>query len=269
MSSHTFPPGPRAGRAADERDPVTGYATIEEFFDARPERRGSPQADYGTGWTENGQERPPWRVSWLEETGEVFAVRLADSPAGPVRLLAIVRPDPVLPGRRKPNRTLDALLDGWADHAVSGGDLAWVTWRLSLARDMTVVRTRSGWAVSGDGSMSCYLREDRTKTAAADWITAAAHTRVDVAEHGRAQERARAELLASRRIGEIDWRQLRPGDLFTWKAEEPPHRVTRAQHFDNGASLIEFEPGSHTRPCEAQILMTPPHSAYGRLIRDS
>lgn len=115
------------------------FTTIEEFYDDRPERRRSPESDYGVHWRdEEFGYWPQWRVSYIQATGEVYAVRLLGNPAGPVRVLGVVKPDPDT--RYQPGgdlngptyyRTLDGILDGWADPDVSGHDLAWVGRRLS------------------------------------------------------------------------------------------------------------------------------------------
>ena len=41
-----------------------------------PERRRSGEVDFGVRWTRrDGLEEPTWRISWLEQTGELYAVR--------------------------------------------------------------------------------------------------------------------------------------------------------------------------------------------------
>lgn len=41
-----------------------------------PERRRSPEVDFGVWWTRrDGLAEPTWRISWIEQTGELYAVR--------------------------------------------------------------------------------------------------------------------------------------------------------------------------------------------------
>jgi hypothetical protein len=113
---------------------VTEYATLDGFYLADARRPFSGEADFGVHWHDGGRDWPRWRVSYIQATGEVYAVRQYGSPLGPVRVLGVIRPDPVLPGPGRNGlyyRTLDAILDGWADPEVSGFDLAWVSAQLA------------------------------------------------------------------------------------------------------------------------------------------
>lgn len=125
----------------------TDFVSIEHFYDANPARRGSPESDYGVMWREHGRTWPQWRVSYVQATGEVYAVHLTGNPIGPVRVLGIVPPDPDrrfcncedcratprVDDRHTYYRTLDRILDGWADPDVAGHDLAWIVGRLQAA----------------------------------------------------------------------------------------------------------------------------------------
>ena len=124
---------------------------------------------------------------------------------------------------------------------------------------MEVVRTLQGWAVRfEDGTRT----EDMTKRAANDRMAFVAAHRAGVAAAEAERAAAVAALLERHGISEIDYRDLQPGDLFTWRPREPPDVVTDVRHFDNGASLI-FRPGTS---CGC-ILMTPSYPAYGRVNR--
>ena len=131
--------------------PLAEFPSIEAFYDDRPERRTSGEADYGVHWQVNGRPWPQWRVSYVQATGEVYAVERG---AGPVRVLGVVPPDDLEACRacreeraiHDPDyqfpvdhpfqrgtyyRTLDKILDGWADPDVSGFDLAWIERKLA------------------------------------------------------------------------------------------------------------------------------------------
>ncbi|MDP2946149.1 MAG: hypothetical protein Q8N61_01690 [bacterium] len=109
------------------------YANSEEFYHEDPRRRSSGEADYGVWWLADERSRSHWRVSYVHATGEVYAVELGG--AGPVEVLGIVPPDEehVGPHHRpweRYYRTLDKILEGWAEHCGQPGGLKWVKERL-------------------------------------------------------------------------------------------------------------------------------------------
>ena len=88
------------------------YRSIEEFHDADPRRRHSDEADYGSHWRLY-PFHGLWRVSYVRDTGEVYAVRQSGRPAGPVLILGTVPADEVADERRGLYyRTLDRILEG-------------------------------------------------------------------------------------------------------------------------------------------------------------
>jgi len=112
------------------------YPTLSAFYSARPERRRSPEIDRGLDWRDGEPSRARWRVSYLQATREIYAVRMTGGIPGPVRLLGAI---PVGPGTvPRPDRyyrqALDQALEGWEDPAISGNDLAWVERQLAAAR---------------------------------------------------------------------------------------------------------------------------------------
>jgi hypothetical protein len=112
------------------------WPDLEAFWLDDIRRWRSMEADFGVHWHEGTRRWPLWRVSHLQATGELIAVCQRGSPAGPGRLVAGVPTDPCQPGRVW-YRTLDALLEGWAEPD-TGHDLAWITRRLA-ARGVTTV----------------------------------------------------------------------------------------------------------------------------------
>lgn len=103
---------------------MKSYANIEAFYAENEERRRSGEADYGAWWTEPNQNWPRWRVSYIQKTGEVYAVQLN---GGQVELLGVVPPDDA----RIYYQTLDRILEGWADIINEPGSLDWVRARLA------------------------------------------------------------------------------------------------------------------------------------------
>lgn len=103
------------------------FSTLDEFYADRPERRMSREADYGVMWT-SGRRWPQWRVSYIKDTGEIYAAELRRPFR--VRVLGVVPPDE--PRRRHLwYRTLDHILDGWAEQPTF--DLSWIERRLASA----------------------------------------------------------------------------------------------------------------------------------------
>ena len=99
------------------------YANIEAFYTENEERRRSGEADYGCWWTEAGHTWPRWRVSYIQKTGEVYAVQLT---GGRVEVLGVVPPDDA----KVYYQTLDHILEGWEDAIHEPGSLDWVRSRL-------------------------------------------------------------------------------------------------------------------------------------------
>lgn len=125
---------------------------------------------------------------------------------------------------------------------------------------MKVVRTRRGWAVEFEGGLRTDDMSERAAHAHLDRVMA---QRARLAADEEAARARGAELLARHGISEVDYRELKPGDLFTWRPGIPPKVVTEARHFDSGASLILWEPDRYTPPWQAMTLMVPGYPAYG------
>jgi hypothetical protein len=126
---------------------------------------------------------------------------------------------------------------------------------------MAVVRTRQAFAVRFEGGIRT---EDMTKRAAIARMEFVAAHRAELAAAEAAEQARIDQLLAMHGISRIDYRDLRPGDLFTWRPG-PPKTVTEAKHFGNGASLIIWSDG-RTPPWQALTLMVPGFpAAYGQL----
>ena len=119
--------------------PVT-YPNLEAFYAADWRRRTSGEADYGVWWLDKTTS-PHWRVRYVHATGEVYAAQLGDHGAFGARVegvevLGVVPPyeEQVGPHHRpwqRYYRTLDKVLEGWADHCGQLGGLDWVRQRLA------------------------------------------------------------------------------------------------------------------------------------------
>src|SRR4051812_30755761 len=116
----------------------TAFDTLDEFYAAEPERRRSPERDFGVWWRAATGDAT-WRISWLFNTGEVYAVCLGapergrwtdDNGAymgewaeyvtvgtgnGPVRVLGIFLSQ----------AEVEAVFAGWAAQTGHPGSLEW------------------------------------------------------------------------------------------------------------------------------------------------
>jgi hypothetical protein len=99
---------------------------LDEFYAQDPRRKASPEADYGVWWYETGRNYPAWRVSYIQRTGEVYAVSTASRF---VMVLGTIPPD----AGDIFYRTLDRILVGWAEECGKPNSLAWVRKRLAAA----------------------------------------------------------------------------------------------------------------------------------------
>ena len=111
----------------------TSFKDIEDFYNENPDRRYSREADYGVNWRmEPWPHR--WRVSYLQDTGEIYAVNLGSNHVpGPVMIMGVLQPDHEpqgFMGRETYYRTLDAVLDGYGDRCWEKNGLLWVMSRL-------------------------------------------------------------------------------------------------------------------------------------------
>jgi len=128
--------------------------------------------------------------------------------------------------------------------------------------DPEVVRRGRRFAVRFEGAPS-YAFEG-TKAACLGWIEWSRQVRAELAQFEADKADRLARLLAERGIRAIDYRQLKPGDLFTWRPEVPLKTVTDVRHFDSGASLVFWPPDQYTPPAWAMVLMVPGWpAAYG------
>jgi len=96
---------------------VSRWANIEAFYADDPRRRASGEVDYGVHWTEPGSRWPQYRVSFVEETGELYAAELKPLPIdeGRVELL----------GKFDDREAVDRALRGWPDACGPGG-MDWI-----------------------------------------------------------------------------------------------------------------------------------------------
>lgn len=112
------------------------YTSLRAFYDADARRDPSPEWDFGVHW-KGEYDWPRYRVSWVIETGELYAVELGGQ--GRVYVLAVVDrvgDYPYSGGhdawvRFKDAQPIEQVLSGWAE---SDQELGWVVRRLEEVR---------------------------------------------------------------------------------------------------------------------------------------
>ena len=100
------------------------FASLEEFYGADPARRMSGEADYGVHWKIRGWPGA-WRVSYIQMTGEVYAVH-ANTGHSPLFVIATVKPDQPSSPQGVYYQTLDRILKGWPEQCSRPGGLEWL-----------------------------------------------------------------------------------------------------------------------------------------------
>ena len=99
---------------------------IEEFYDQDPRRRASDEVEFGREWTE---QHGRFEVSWIAETGEVYAMAEPRGRHGVTTESMTVEVLGVVEGRD----AIDAALDGWEGAMPHPESLGWVRARVAEA----------------------------------------------------------------------------------------------------------------------------------------
>lgn len=89
-------------------------------FFGDPDRAGSGEVDFGVWWSEDAQRYPRWRVSWIEKTGELYAVSLDHGAVSRVEIF----------GSFGSRDRVEAALAGWEDECEKPGSLKWIRSRV-------------------------------------------------------------------------------------------------------------------------------------------
>lgn len=103
---------------------VTQKMKKSEFYENK-ERAISPEVDFGVFWMD-GKRFPQYRVTWIEYTGEVYAIDLTPTQDESNRMIEIL-------GVAKSRATIEEKLKGWSEVPMSDiNSLSWVRERMSL-----------------------------------------------------------------------------------------------------------------------------------------
>jgi hypothetical protein len=81
-------------------------------------RTRSRELDFGVWWRDHNRQYPHYRVTWVENTGEVIAVKLNnfDEDSESYKILGVV----------KTEEEIEAKLKGWADVCGDDFSLDWI-----------------------------------------------------------------------------------------------------------------------------------------------
>lgn len=140
-----MPPKPPTIRSSSEEAvALTVYDDLPAFYAADPRRARSGEADFGVWWREQ-TNFPVWRVSWVKDTGEVYAICLlagitaagrgavaiaAGYPTGRVEVLGVIPADP---NASVAYAHVEAALTGWGEECGKPHSLTWVRERIAAA----------------------------------------------------------------------------------------------------------------------------------------
>ena len=124
---------------------MQSFKNVEEFYSDNSARRRRPEADYGVHWKLEGWPNS-WRVSYVRDTGEIYAVQqgpirsgilptgeiiIANGPEeGPVLLLGHFPIDEEAGPRDVYYHGLEQLLEGWTERCGRPNGLVWVIEKL-------------------------------------------------------------------------------------------------------------------------------------------
>jgi hypothetical protein len=115
----------RRDHAWRPRPPLQRYPSLASFYTADPRRIESRELDVGLWWRE-GADGPLHRAAWVNDTGELYLVRLGplEEGGGAVEVLATV----------SERRRMERALEGWRERCGEPRSLTWLRERSSRLR---------------------------------------------------------------------------------------------------------------------------------------
>ncbi len=112
---------------------------LEEFYDADPRRRHSEELEFGRDWSDERGGR--CEISWVEATGEVYAMRepdaeIVDDYVGGKHLIHKAQDEDLVIevlGTVVGRDAIAAVMSGWDTQMPAENSLAWVRQRVANA----------------------------------------------------------------------------------------------------------------------------------------
>ena len=113
---------------------------IEEFYDADPRRRPSPEIELGTEWYDAQGTR--YEVNWVEGTGELYVMRepvphMTEDPFGGIHSSMSSKDEKKMTvnvvAQIASHDELHKILDGWQGAMAGDGGAEWLAERLRVA----------------------------------------------------------------------------------------------------------------------------------------
>lgn len=127
----------------------TRYRSLANFYTADPRRVGSREQDVGLWWRES-TAGPLHRAAWVQDTGELYLVRLgpAEAGGGEVELLAVV----------EDHERLESVLEGWREECGAPDSLTWLRERVArIGERVRVAHSRVSALVGATGAALALL----------------------------------------------------------------------------------------------------------------
>jgi hypothetical protein len=118
LSGVWMPPVPRADSGTYAASAST-HASMDDFVTSDARRLLSPEVDFGLYW----REREPGathRAAWIEETGELYAVKAGPERLGGGHVEVLATAD---------RRRIDEALEGWEEQCGRAGSMDWLRGR--------------------------------------------------------------------------------------------------------------------------------------------
>lgn len=123
----------------------TRYGSLSNFYTADRRRASSRERDVGLWWREDARG-PLHRAAWVNDTGELYLVRLGptEQGGGQVEVLATIADD----------EQLERELEGWREHCGQPQSLSWLRSRTArVTGRVRAARAEAAAAVAGAGAM--------------------------------------------------------------------------------------------------------------------
>ncbi len=109
---------------AQPRQAAEQFSSLVAFYNADHGRLASREQDVGLWWRD-GSDGPLHRAAWIQETGELYLVRLGPPEQGGGRVEVLAR---VSDAER-----LERMLSGWRERCGEPGSLQWLRSRSALS----------------------------------------------------------------------------------------------------------------------------------------